>query len=69
MTRYSRKRIKQYVHFLTEASTVTCNPRDRESAHRAEVENIATENINLVTCKKCWNLIWRSGKYRNSNNK
>ncbi len=32
---------------------VACNPRDREAAHRAEVEGIATENSEDVTCKKC----------------
>lgn len=66
MTRFSRKRTKQDIHYLTEESLVACNPRDREAAHRAEVENIATENINEVTCKKCWLVIRRSGKYRNS---
>lgn len=32
---------------------VLCNPRDREAAHRAEHEGIATENANAVTCRKC----------------
>ena len=32
---------------------VACNPRDREAAHRAEVEGIATEDPALVTCRKC----------------
>ncbi len=42
------------LHFLNEDGMVACNPRDREAAHRAENEGIATDNINAVTCKKCW---------------
>ena len=30
-----------------------CNPRDREAAHRAEVEGIATDRLAAVTCPKC----------------
>ena len=36
---------------------VACNPRDREAAHRAQMEGIATENPKAVTCKKCLVLI------------
>ena len=32
---------------------VLCNPRDREAAHRAEFEGIATETPISVTCRKC----------------
>jgi hypothetical protein len=32
---------------------VVCNPRDREAAHRAEVEGIATLRRDEVTCAKC----------------
>jgi hypothetical protein len=32
------------MHFLNKDGVVACNPRDREAAHRAEVEGIATEN-------------------------
>jgi len=67
MTKFSRKRLKQDIHYLTDESKVACNPRDREAAHRAEVENIATENIQLVTCKKCWDVIRKTEKYKNSN--
>jgi hypothetical protein len=45
------------LHFLTDDGMVACNPRDREAAHRAEVEDIATENAQTVTCKKCWHAI------------
>lgn len=48
-----KRRGKQDMHFLNEDGMVACNPRDREAAHRAEVEGIATENAADVTCKKC----------------
>ena len=32
------------MHFLDADGRVACNPRDREAAHRAEVEGIATDN-------------------------
>ena len=35
------KRKHQDMHFLDENGMVACNPRDREAAHRAEVEGIA----------------------------
>ena len=38
---------------------VLCNPRDREAAHRAEMEGIATEDHSAVTCKKCLELLSR----------
>ena len=41
------------LHALNADGMVACNPRDREAAHRAQVEGIATENMNAVTCKKC----------------
>ena len=48
---------------------VACNPRDREAAHRAEMEGIAIENPNVVTCKKCWDVIIKTGKLRPSKDK
>jgi hypothetical protein len=53
----SKRRIKrqnQDVHYLNENGMVACNPRDREAAHRADVEGIATNNPKAVTCKKCF---------------
>jgi hypothetical protein len=35
------KRPKRDVHALDEEGMVLCNPRDREAAHRAEMEGIA----------------------------
>ena len=48
-----RQRKKRDLHFLNADGRVACNPRDREAAHRADVEGIATENVQAVTCKKC----------------
>ena len=41
------------LHFLDQNGRVACNPRDREAAHRAEMEGIATETRRAVTCRKC----------------
>ena len=41
------------MHWLNEEGMVACNPRDREAAHRAQVEGIATERRQAVTCRKC----------------
>ena len=41
---------------------VLCNPRDKEAAHRAEMEGIATEDDSAVTCRKCLNLLHRISK-------
>ena len=38
---------------------VLCNPRDREAAHRAEAEGIATDDLAAVTCRKCLELLHR----------
>jgi len=51
------RRTKRDLHALDEDGMVLCNPRDREAAHRAEVEGIATDDVNSVTCKKCMRLI------------
>ena len=52
-----KKRSHRDLHYLNQDGMVACNPRDREAAHRAEVEDIATEYIEAVTCKKCWQVI------------
>jgi len=38
---------------------VVCNPRDKEAAHRAEVEGIATVNPAAVTCRECIDLLYK----------
>lgn len=47
------RRKKRDLHALDENGMVLCNPRDREAAHRAEAEGIATRRFEAVTCRKC----------------
>jgi hypothetical protein len=54
-----KKRSHRDLHYLNKDGMVACNPRDREAAHRAEVEGIATQDIDAVTCNKCWQVIQR----------
>ncbi len=56
-TQGRRQRQHRDLHFLNEDGMVACNPRDREAAHRAEVEGIATEDPQAVTCEKCRDII------------
>ena len=49
----SDKRQKRGLHALNEDGMVLCNPRDKEAAHRAEMEGIATEDRAAVTCRRC----------------
>jgi hypothetical protein len=53
------KRPKRDLHALNEHGMVLCNPRDREAAHRAEMEGIATEDPSAVTCSKCLELLYK----------
>jgi len=53
------KRQKRDTHALNEDGMVLCNPRDREAAHRAEMEGIATEDRQAVTCRKCLDLLYK----------
>ncbi len=63
------KRTKRDLHALSADGMVLCNPRDREAAHRAEMEGIATEDRAAVTCRKCLALLyacdkaWRDGEH------
>jgi hypothetical protein len=50
MTAKQRRRV---LHGLTAEGMVACNPRDREAAHRAENEGIATTDLAAVTCAEC----------------
>ena len=47
------KRTRRDLHGLDENGRVACNPRDREAAHRAQAEGIATGDFTAVTCRKC----------------
>jgi len=52
-------RTRRDLHALDEHGMVLCNPRDREAAHRAEVEGIATDRHDAVTCRTCLALLRR----------
>lgn len=47
------------MHAFTEEGMVLCNPRDKEAAHRAQMEGIATETQSKVTCRKCRELLFK----------
>jgi hypothetical protein len=59
------RRQKRDLHALNEDGMVLCNPRDKEAAHRAEMEGIATTDRASVTCRKCLSLLYRRDKARN----
>ena len=50
-------RERRDLHALNRDGMLLCNPRDREAAHRAEAEGIATERHEAVTCPKCLALL------------
>jgi hypothetical protein len=52
------------MHALTGEGMVLCNPRDKEAAHRAEMEGIATDDRAAVTCAKCRALLFKLDKAR-----
>jgi hypothetical protein len=56
------RREKRVLHALNEDGMVLCNPRDREAAHRAQMEGIATEDRRAVTCRKCLSLLPKGGE-------
>lgn len=58
------KRQKRDVHALDEHGMVLCNSRDKEAAHRAQVEGIATDDPAAVTCRKCLTLLHKREKAR-----
>jgi hypothetical protein len=58
------KRQKRDMHALNEEGMILCNPRDKEAAHRALMEGIATEDHGAVTCRKCLSLLHRIGKVK-----
>jgi hypothetical protein len=61
------KRAKRDRHALDEHGMVLCNPRDKEAAHRAQMEGIATEDETAVTCRKCLALLHKEKKARKEN--
>lgn len=60
MSRDTRE--KRELHALTEEGMVLCNPRDKEAAHRSQMEGIATEDAGAVTCRKCLELLYKLAK-------
>jgi repressor LexA len=56
------KRHKRDLHALDDEGMVLCNPRDKEAAHRAQMEGIATDDCSAVTCRKCLSLLHKLGK-------
>ena len=63
MSRDSRQ--KRDVHALNDDGMVLCNPRDKEAAHRAEMEGIASDDRAAVTCRKCLALLSDRDRARN----
>jgi len=55
-------RPKRDLHALDANGMVLCNPRDKEAAHRAEMEGIATDDPAAVTCRKCLELLYKLRK-------
>ena len=55
-------RERRDLHALDADGMVLCNPRDREAAHRAQMEGIATDDRAAVTCRKCRALLYRAGR-------
>ena len=53
-------RTKRDLHGLDENGMLLCNPRDPEAAHRADIEGIATADLDAVTCRRCLELVFRS---------
>ena len=56
------KRQKRDLHALNPDGMVLCNPRDKEAAHRAEMEGIATDDPAAVTCRKCLDRLYKLPK-------
>jgi hypothetical protein len=62
MSRDTRE--KRDLHALNDDGMVLCNPRDKEAAHRAEMEGIATDDTAAVTCRKCLALLYALNRSR-----
>ena len=56
------QRQKRDLHALNQDGMVLCNPRDKEAAHRAEMEGIATDDHSAVTCRNCLELLYKRAK-------
>jgi len=58
------KRLKRDRHALDDNGMVLCNPRDKEAAHRAQMEGIATDEATAVTCRKCLSMLYARQRRR-----
>ncbi len=58
------KREQSELHFLNADGMVACNPRDREAAHRAQMQGIATADPHAVTCRKCRGFMRKTETFR-----
>lgn len=58
-------RQKRDRHAFDDNGMVLCNPRDKEAAHRADMEGIATDDRSAVTCPACLALLYKRDKARN----
>ena len=58
------QRQKRDLHALNDDGMVLCNPRDKEAAHRAEMQGIATDDRAAVTCRKCLSLLYERDETR-----
>ena len=58
------KRTRRELHALNLDGMLLCNPRDKEAAHRAQVEGISTDDAAAVTCRKCLSLLYKLNKAR-----
>ena len=56
------KRQKRDLHALDSDGMVMCNPRDKEAAHRAEMEGITTGDRAAVTCRKCLSVLYKRAR-------
>jgi hypothetical protein len=56
------RRTRRDRHALSADGVVLCNPRDREAAHRAQMEGIATDDRTAVTCRECRALLYKLAK-------
>jgi hypothetical protein len=57
-------RAKRDLHAFDDEGAVLCNPRDKEAAHRAEMEGIATGDRDAVTCPRCLSILYKRDKAR-----
>jgi hypothetical protein len=58
------RRVKRDRHALDAEEMVLCNPGDREAAHRAQMEGIATDDRARVTCRKCRHMLYQLDRTR-----